>query len=74
MNGETIDVLLVEDNPQEAEIVRLYLAKKYTHNYNIRHSDSAVLQGSTEVTLNEQGKAFYSITVESTKKLKEGFK
>lgn len=38
--------------------------------YNIRHSDSAVLQGSTEVTLNEQGKAFYSITVQSAKKLK----
>ena len=37
MNDETIDVLLVEDNPQEAEIVRLYLAKKYTHQYAIRH-------------------------------------
>ncbi|MDJ0740049.1 MAG: EAL domain-containing protein [Gammaproteobacteria bacterium] len=37
MNGETIDVLLVEDNPQEADIVRLYLAKKYTHSYAIRH-------------------------------------
>ena len=37
MNGETIDVLLVEDNPQEAEIVRLYLAKRYTHRYNIEH-------------------------------------
>ncbi|MCB1801388.1 MAG: EAL domain-containing protein [Gammaproteobacteria bacterium] len=37
MSVETIDVLLVEDNPQEAEIVRLYLAKKYTHHYVIRH-------------------------------------
>ena len=37
MNDEAIDVLLVEDNPQEAEIVRLYLAKKYTHSYGIRH-------------------------------------
>ena len=37
MNGETIDVLLIEDNPQEAEIVRLYLAKKYSHQYRIRH-------------------------------------
>ncbi|MCB1792264.1 MAG: EAL domain-containing protein [Gammaproteobacteria bacterium] len=53
MNGETIDVLLVEDNPQEAEIVRLYLAKKYTHNYNIRHvrSISAAL---TELASREQ--------------------
>ena len=37
MNGESIDVLLVEDNPQEAEIVRLYLAKRYSHRYSIRH-------------------------------------
>ncbi|MCG6967193.1 MAG: EAL domain-containing protein [Chromatiaceae bacterium] len=37
MNGESIDVLLVEDNPQEAEIVRLYLAKRYSHKYSIRH-------------------------------------
>ena len=37
MNGESIDVLLVEDNPQEAEIVRLYLAKRFTHRYSIRH-------------------------------------
>jgi len=37
MNGESIEVLLVEDNPQEAEIVRLYLAKRYSHRYNIRH-------------------------------------
>ena len=37
MNGENIDVLLVEDNPQEAEIVRLYLAKRYSHKYGIRH-------------------------------------
>ncbi len=37
MNGENIDVLLVEDNPQEAEIVRLYLAKRYSHKYSIRH-------------------------------------
>ncbi len=40
MNSEGIDVLLVEDNPQEAEIVRLYLAKRYTHNYTIRHARS----------------------------------
>ncbi len=38
MNGSTIDVLLVEDNPQEAEIVRLYLAKRYSHGYSIRHA------------------------------------
>jgi diguanylate cyclase (GGDEF)-like protein/PAS domain S-box-containing protein len=37
MNGESIDVLLVEDNPQEAEIVRLYLAKRYSHRYAIQH-------------------------------------
>jgi diguanylate cyclase (GGDEF)-like protein/PAS domain S-box-containing protein len=37
MNGESIDVLLVEDNPQEAEIVRLYLAKRYSHQYGVRH-------------------------------------
>ena len=37
MNGEGIEVLLVEDNPQEAEIVRLYLAKRYTQKYTIRH-------------------------------------
>ncbi len=37
MNDESIDVLLIEDNPQEAEIVRLYLAKRYTHKYSIRH-------------------------------------
>jgi diguanylate cyclase (GGDEF)-like protein/PAS domain S-box-containing protein len=37
MNGKAIDVLLVEDNPQEAEIVRLYLAKRFAHNYQIRH-------------------------------------
>ena len=37
MNGENIDVLLVEDNSQEAEIVRLYLAKRYSHKYSIRH-------------------------------------
>jgi diguanylate cyclase (GGDEF)-like protein/PAS domain S-box-containing protein len=37
MNGEGIDVLLVEDNPQEAEIVRLYLAKRYSHKYGVRH-------------------------------------
>ena len=37
MNGESIDVLLVEDNPQEAEIVRLYLAKRYSHKYTIGH-------------------------------------
>ena len=37
MSGESIDVLLVEDNSQEAEIVRLYLAKRYSHKYSIRH-------------------------------------
>jgi len=37
MNDESIDVLLVEDNSQEAEIVRLYLAKRYSHKYSIRH-------------------------------------
>jgi diguanylate cyclase (GGDEF)-like protein/PAS domain S-box-containing protein len=37
MSDESIDVLLIEDNPQEAEIVRLYLAKRYTHKYSIRH-------------------------------------
>ncbi len=37
MNGESIDVLLVEDNPQEAEIVRLYLAKRYSHRYTVGH-------------------------------------
>jgi diguanylate cyclase (GGDEF)-like protein/PAS domain S-box-containing protein len=37
MNGETINVLLVEDNSQEAEIVRLYLAKRYSYQYAIRH-------------------------------------
>ena len=40
MNGTNIDVLLVEDNPQEAEIVRLYLAKRYSHAYSIRHTRS----------------------------------
>ena len=37
MTGESIDVLLVEDNAQEAEIVRLYLAKRYSRPYTIRH-------------------------------------
>lgn len=37
MTGESIDVLLVEDNSQEAEIVRLYLAKRYSRPYTIRH-------------------------------------
>ncbi|HOP16949.1 MAG TPA: EAL domain-containing protein [Gammaproteobacteria bacterium] len=37
MNVESIDVLLVEDNPQEAEIVRLYLAKRYSHQYAVHH-------------------------------------
>ncbi|MCP5414289.1 MAG: EAL domain-containing protein [Chromatiaceae bacterium] len=37
MNVESIDVLLVEDNPQEAEIVRLYLAKRYSHQYSVHH-------------------------------------
>ncbi|MGD1982503.1 MAG: EAL domain-containing protein [Chromatiaceae bacterium] len=37
MASESIDVLLVEDNPQEAEIVRLYLAKRYSRSYTIRH-------------------------------------
>ena len=37
MNDESIDVLLVEDNSQEAEIVRLYLAKRYSHKYGVRH-------------------------------------
>ena len=37
MTGESIDVLLVEDNSQEAEIVRLYLAKRYSRAYTIRH-------------------------------------
>ncbi len=40
MTGESVDVLLVEDNPQEAEIVRLYLAKRYAHAYTIRHAKS----------------------------------
>ena len=40
MNGNNINVLLVEDNPQEAEIVRLYLAKRYSHAYSIRHARS----------------------------------
>jgi diguanylate cyclase (GGDEF)-like protein/PAS domain S-box-containing protein len=38
MAGDSIDVLLVEDNPQEAEIVRLYLAKRYSRPYVIRHA------------------------------------
>ncbi len=38
MASESIDVLLVEDNPQEAEIVRLYLAKRYSRPYTIRHA------------------------------------
>jgi len=37
MNGEGINVLLIEDNSQEAEIVRLYLAKRYSHKYVVRH-------------------------------------
>ena len=37
MNDESIEVLLVEDNSQEAEIVRLYLAKRYSQKYSIRH-------------------------------------
>jgi diguanylate cyclase (GGDEF)-like protein/PAS domain S-box-containing protein len=37
MSGKSIQVLLVEDNSQEAEIVRLYLAKRYSLNYGIRH-------------------------------------
>ena len=37
MSDESIEVLLVEDNSQEAEIVRLYLAKRYSHKYRIRH-------------------------------------
>ncbi len=46
MSEENIDVLLVEDNPQEAEIIRLYLAKVYSKNYRIRHvrSISAALR------------------------------
>ncbi len=36
-NGEVIDVLLVEDNPQEADIVRLYLAKRHAHVYRLTH-------------------------------------
>jgi len=38
MAADSIDVLLVEDNPQEAEIVRLYLAKRYSRPYVIRHA------------------------------------
>ena len=41
MVGERIDVLLVEDNPQEAEIVRLYLAKRYSRPYSVRHARTA---------------------------------
>ncbi|MCB1772304.1 MAG: EAL domain-containing protein [Gammaproteobacteria bacterium] len=37
MGNKNIDVLLVEDNSQEAEIVRLYLAKRYSLSYGIRH-------------------------------------
>jgi len=37
MDDENIDVLLVEDNPQEAEIIRLYLARMYSHNYRVQH-------------------------------------
>jgi diguanylate cyclase (GGDEF)-like protein/PAS domain S-box-containing protein len=37
MSSSDIDVLLVEDNSQEAEIVRLYLSKRYSLNYSIRH-------------------------------------
>jgi diguanylate cyclase (GGDEF)-like protein/PAS domain S-box-containing protein len=40
MGADNIDVLLVEDNPQEAEIVRLYLAKRYARPYKIRHARS----------------------------------
>jgi diguanylate cyclase (GGDEF)-like protein/PAS domain S-box-containing protein len=40
MGGDGIQVLLVEDNPQEAEIVRLYLAKRYSHDYRVRHARS----------------------------------
>lgn len=35
-----IQVLLVEDNPQEVEIVQLYLAKRYSHDYRVRHASS----------------------------------
>lgn len=37
MTGTDIDVLLIEDNPQEAEIVRLYLARRYSYAYSISH-------------------------------------
>lgn len=40
-NNEVIDVLLVEDNPQEADIVRLYLAKRHAHQYRLQHVRSA---------------------------------
>lgn len=40
MGDAGIQVLLVEDNPQEAEIVRLYLAKRYSHDYRVRHARS----------------------------------
>ncbi len=38
MNDDALDVLLIEDNPQEAEIVRLYLAKRRAHQYHVRHA------------------------------------
>lgn len=53
MSGESINVLLVEDNPQEAEIVRLYLAKKYSHTYSIRHVRS-VGAALTELTTGQK--------------------
>jgi DNA-binding response OmpR family regulator len=38
MAADSVDVLLVEDNSQEAEIVRLYLAKRYSRPYVVRHA------------------------------------
>jgi diguanylate cyclase (GGDEF)-like protein/PAS domain S-box-containing protein len=38
MDDIPVEVLLVEDNPQEAEIARLYLRKRYRRPYHVRHA------------------------------------